>query len=157
MTIKYNEGLLCYNFCQSLLASQFLSDFCPIPNFYAKIPGFYSDIFIFSFDCAGNKLIRVPIVCLWSVAKYRELAIHGWGGGRVFAWNYSGVKFNVPIWGHITSPSTSPSPPWHLEGNIHGSCGIKTSRPLYQYGCWHNHIYLKWVPRFLCHVLSQIR
>ena len=57
------------------LASQFMSNLCPIPNSYAEIPAFYAedfaiyanipslyaDIYIFEFHCAGN--IRGQFPC----------------------------------------------------------------------------------------------
>ena len=60
----YNTVLLCYNLHWSLLTSQFLSDFYPIPDLYAKIPPSYANIFIFIFHCAGNIHIWVSILCL---------------------------------------------------------------------------------------------
>ena len=60
----YNTVLLCYNLHWSLLTSQFLSDFYPIPDLYAKIPPSYANIFLFIFHCAGNIHIWVSILCL---------------------------------------------------------------------------------------------
>ena len=37
---------MCYNICRLLLASQFMSDFCKIPDLYAKFPAFYANIFL---------------------------------------------------------------------------------------------------------------
>ena len=53
-----------YNLCWSPLASQFLANFCHIPSFYAEIPDFYTNIFIFGFHCAINVCWRFSIVCL---------------------------------------------------------------------------------------------
>ena len=44
----YNKALLCSGLCWSLLASQFLSNFCLIPVLYAQIPDFHVDIFLLS-------------------------------------------------------------------------------------------------------------
>ena len=90
---KNNKALLCYNLCRSLLASQFLSDFCltlalyaEIPSFYAKIPAFYADIFIFFFRCDGNAHGQFPIVCLQSVSNDSVCMMPRQGGRAGTCW-----------------------------------------------------------------------
>ena len=86
--IYFNQRvLLCYNLCQSLLAYQFLSNFWPIPDlfakipcFYTKVPPFYANIFLFGFHCAINLCGRVPLGCLWSILNDGTLAMRGQRG-----------------------------------------------------------------------------
>ena len=87
ITIKYDKALLCYNICWSLLASQLMSNFCPIPDLYAKVPDFYADIFLFMFHCDGNVRGQVPVDCLWSVTNdsARDARTRGEGGFMLLA------------------------------------------------------------------------
>ena len=62
------------------ISVQFLSDFCPIPGFYTKIPAFYTDIFLFAFCCAGNVCDWVPVDCLVSVSNDSVREMRGEGG-----------------------------------------------------------------------------
>ena len=68
------------------LAFQFLSDFCPIPDFYAKIPPlyakistFYADVYLFGFHCARNLCVWVPVGHLWSISRDSTRAMRGRG------------------------------------------------------------------------------
>ena len=91
------------------LASLILSNFCLIPDLYAKIPSlysqipdFYADICLLGFHCAGNVQGKVLIFRLKSVYNdgARDMRMRGRGGrghvggkkiARVCTRNYSGA------------------------------------------------------------------
>ena len=77
---NYNKSLLCYNLCQLLLASIFLSYLCPIPALYAKTPDCYDIIFPLFFHCTSNVHGWFPIDCLWSLVNDISRAMRGQGG-----------------------------------------------------------------------------
>ena len=74
--LYYKKTLLCYNLFQSLLASQFLSD----PYFIRRIPSFILWYLCVVFHCSVNLRIRVPVVCLRSVAEGSVRTLHDRGG-----------------------------------------------------------------------------
>ena len=70
---KYKQALLYYSLCQSLLASQFLSYFCLIPDL-CKNYFIFMVVFPFVLHCGGNIHGWVSIDFLRSVAKERARA-----------------------------------------------------------------------------------
>ena len=69
------------------LASQTLSDFCPIsdlydkiPALYAKISAIYSDICLFSLHCAGNVRGQVLVSRLRYIVNDGAHVLRGRGG-----------------------------------------------------------------------------
>ena len=118
--------LLCYNICQSLVASLFLSNFClipdlyaknpafyvKVPDLYAKIPALYADIFLCGFHCAVNVHVRFPIGCLWYLANDSTRAMCG-QGGRVGARWWGEMCANVRVkffWREIYCSELRPDP-----------------------------------------------
>ena len=79
-----NKALLCYNPCQSLWDSQSMSNLCPIPALYTKLPALYINIFLPSSTVLIMYAVQVPIDRLRSVTNDSARAMHGWEGkGRV--------------------------------------------------------------------------
>ena len=83
---RYNKDPLCYNLYWSLLASQFLSNFFPIPSLHAEIPDSYADVFIFVFRCTGSICGQVPIEFLRSITNNSKRAMSIQGGGAGSHW-----------------------------------------------------------------------
>ena len=142
------------------LASRILSDFRPIPAFYAKVPAPYADIYLFHFPCAGNICGRVLSGRIRQIANYvcgREGGGQGNVGGKKNVWvctqNYSGTQFIAPSLGLILNPSSAPGPSGDWEGELRKSCGIKTlpprlwsvRQPIHVCVKWVSQVFLPWV------------
>ena len=102
------ESLLCYNPCQSLLASRYLADFFPIPPLYA-----YIFLLVFQYNCNGHG--RFPVNFLSSVAndgapmmRRRGVTLAAKQISRVCVKNDSGGQFIVTIQGPNISTILAP-------------------------------------------------
>ena len=110
------------------MASQYLSDLCPIPALfakiaafyakvsalYAKIPAFYSDISLFGSHCAGNVRGQVPVGFLRSVANDDVRTMRRRGGRAGARWFFFCVSVRAKLFWHtIYCAKPRPDPKSH--------------------------------------------
>ena len=136
------------------------------PGFYAKIPYFYAHIFhsssnvpvTYGVESCRLSLVRSQLQCARDArtrGESRETLVE-----KIFcwvcAWHYYGVPFIAPSQGPIPSLIMDPCPLGGWECKIRGSCRSMTEQLRLRYGCWPNHVRVKWVPRiFLPWVYSK--
>ena len=80
--------------------------------FYAKIPSFYSGIFIFVFHCVGTVSGWVPVYYLWSLANYITRMMRGREGRAGARWwkNICGIVYAKLFWCDIYCATPRPNP-----------------------------------------------
>ena len=155
------KALLCHSLCPSILAFQFHSGFCLIPDLYAKFPAFYANNLPPYFSLLETHMGVSPYIIF--VCSHRERAQcmnEGLAGGVVLVektlmWvctcNYSSTQFITPIQGLILGPSPDLGPAGFWGDKLRRSCGSTTSRWRFRSGHLPNHVRVKWVPLFFRH------